>query len=65
MTFLTRNFIKIFLLKMSYKNSFVNFDTFPTQNGSFIFPQNRSFRGESVEVYKQNMILQKSLRIFK
>ena len=40
MTILTRKFIKIFLLKLSYKNSCVNFDAFSRQNGSFIFHQN-------------------------
>ena len=40
--FLHDNFkkkINIFLLKLSYKNSFVKFNAFSRQNGSFIFPQ--------------------------
>ena len=37
--FLYNNFRKkIFLLKLSYKNSCVKFDAFSRQNGSFIFP---------------------------
>ena len=37
--FSIRKFIKVFLLKLSHKNSCVNFNTFSRQNGSFIFPK--------------------------
>ena len=40
MTILTRQFKKIFLLKVPFKISCVNFDAFSRQNNFFIFPQN-------------------------
>ena len=47
-TFLTRKFIKIFLLKMSYKNSWVNFDTFLVKMAHF-FLRKKALRNESVK----------------
>ena len=42
MTFLTK--------KLPYKNSYINFDAFSRQNGSFIFPENRGTQNESVKI---------------
>ena len=41
---------------MSYKPPRVHFDAFSRQNGSFIFPQNRDDRNESVKC-KENLSL--------
>ena len=35
-----KNITKIFMLRMLYKNSCVNFDAFSRQKNSFIFPKN-------------------------
>ena len=51
MTILTRKFDKIFLLKLSYKNSCVKFDTFSRRNGTLFFIKNEALRNESVNKY--------------
>ena len=52
----THNFIKligglIFLLKISYKNSSVNFYAFPRQNGSFIFLNTTELSGVTINTH--------------
>ena len=59
---LTRKFIKMFLLKMSHKNSCVNFDAFPDKMAHLFFLKMKSLRSESVKVInniiKYKLILQ-------
>ena len=45
MTFITRKLIENFSLKMSYKNSCINFDAFYRQHGSF-FLQNEDAQNQ-------------------
>ena len=49
MTILTRKFIKIFFLKLPYKNSCVKFDAFSRRNGSFFLSENEKLRSKSVK----------------
>ena len=51
---LTRKLIKIFMLKLSYKNSCLKFDTLSMRNGSFIFLKNEVLRRESVKYLVTN-----------
>ena len=50
MAILTRKFNKIFLLKLSFKNSCVKFDTFSRRNGTLFFLKNEALRSESVKI---------------
>ena len=48
--FLYDNFNKIFLLKLSYKNSCVKFDALSRRNGTLFFLKNEALRSESVNL---------------
>ena len=49
MTILTRKFNKVFLLEMSYKNSWVKFDAFSMINMVLFSLQNEALSSESVK----------------
>ena len=49
MTILTRKFNKVFLLEMSYKNSWVKFDAFSRINMVLFSLQNEALSSESVK----------------